>query len=216
MIVMGHLFLHSENCFFYTTWPESKFTIAVAQPLDSMLFFVLADVRVIIFTDSLVHKACHIRLYDWSNNHNVWPIEWLTCREFPGAKIAQPIPLLILDSELWGSSYQLELGVSFSMFKRGHFRSTVYLFALLSNLSLLLNSDHHTLIYVMDIHPTLLNLLRCGICCEEKTNQKLLPCQHIFCSLCLSQLPLRRQCIKCPICKKVSYLFKPVCSPIHR
>ena len=47
------------------------------------------------------------------------------------------------------------------------------------------------------------SLLNCGVCREEKTNLKLIPCSHSFCSYCLelvSRHSSHARRIACPLC----------------
>ncbi|XP_013412483.1 tripartite motif-containing protein 2-like isoform X3 [Lingula anatina] len=57
---------------------------------------------------------------------------------------------------------------------------------------------------VKQIHK---QFLSCGICLQQYTNPKVLPCLHTFCELCLyDYIPLESLSVSCPLCRQQSIL----------
>lgn len=54
------------------------------------------------------------------------------------------------------------------------------------------------------IQQSLLEMIQCSVCWDQKEEQKVLPCQHTLCLECLLKLQMRNNRIKCPQCNKVS------------
>ena len=52
----------------------------------------------------------------------------------------------------------------------------------------------------------LAEMLRCDICFEDNERKRMLLCQHSFCLTCLSQLPVKNNMFKCPVCCQVRVL----------